>query len=65
MNADDIMSWALFESVGVFGELFVEKWQLANKCFVSKVDCDDHALLFPIKELKILLFFFLNQQSIC
>ena len=39
---------------------FLEKWQLANKFSVSKVDCDGNTLLFAKKELKISLFFKIN-----
>ena len=34
----------------------MEKWELANKFSVSKVDCDGNTLLSACKELKISLF---------
>ena len=49
------MSWALFESefLTIWRMSFLEKWQLANKFFVSEVDCNGNTLLSAKKDLKI------------
>ena len=51
MNADHIMSWALFESefLIIWRMSFLENWQLGNKFSVSKVDCDRNTLLLGKK----------------
>ena len=59
MNVDHIMSWALFESefLIILRMSLLEKWQLANKFCLSKVDYDDNTRLSAKKELKISLLF--------
>ena len=56
----------LFESefLIIWTMYFLEKWQLANKFFASKVNCDGNTLLSAKKELKN-SFFFLNQPCTC
>ena len=58
------MSWALFESefLIIWRMPFLEKWQLANKFSVSKVDCDSNTLLSANKRVEDFRFLKKNQQ---
>ena len=58
MNNYHIMPWALFESefLIIWRMSFLEKWQLANKLSISKVDCDGNTLLSTKKRVADLTF---------
>ena len=66
MNADHTMPSPIFESefLIIWPMSLLEKWELANKFSVRKVDCDGNTLLSTKKELNNSLFF-LNQQCTC